>query len=651
MRVAVYIATLTALNGWISVSMFQTEYTPWMFSIEGAYIGISRWIQQHWTDLAWFPLWYGGVPFENAYPPLLHVLVAAVGQAAGLSVARAYHAVCGVMYSLGPVALFWLAWRLSGSKWRAFVAGCVFSLLSPSAFLIPTVAGDGIGLWGARRMQAMTGYGEGPHVTAITLLLAALALLHGALTRSGGWRIGAAAAAIAATALTNWLGAAALAAGVFSMAMAFERPQWRKILLIGALAYALAAPWIRPSTVAAVQRNARYSYAMGSSQYVYLAAWLAAAVALALLLRRTKLGASYRFAILFLMFMGTPPLVREYFGLYPLPQPERYHLEMEIAIAILVGLLVGHNRRWAAALTAVALACLVWMQAPRWKRETEAHMTPIDVSKTLEWETARWLETNMPAERVLALGSTEFWMNAFSSVPQLGGGFLQGRTNPANAAATFLISYVSGDGADSARLLKAYGVRAVVVGGEKTRDAYRNFKDPGKFTGVLEQVWQSGDDAIYRVPSRTGSLAHVLAPGELVPGPARDTGFDNEAVKRYVAALDDARHPAAKFEWTSASRARIQAGLRPGEVVSVQVTYHPGWRAEVGGAARAVRSDGLGQLVLEPRCAGLCRIELIYDGGRERRIAWVLFDLGLAAYVLLLWAGDSSSKASVVSKN
>jgi hypothetical protein len=636
-RVAVSIATLAALNGWIAVSMFQTEYTPWMSSIEGSYIGISRWIQMHWTELSWFPLWYGGIPFENAYPPLLHVLVAATGKATGLSVARAYHAVCGVMYVLGPVALFWLAWRLTGSIWRAFIAGCVFSLLSPSAFLIPSVAGDGIGLWGARRLQSMAGYGEGPHVTAITLLMAALALWHGMLTRGSGWRIVAAAAAAAATALTNWLGAAALAAGVFSLATAIERPCWRKVLLTGVLAYAPAAPLIKPSTIVTMQRNARYGYETGLSQHVYLAIWLLGSVALALLLRRTKLGASYRFAIVFGVLMGTPPLVREYFGLNPLPQPERYHLEMEIAIAILAGALLGLRKRWAVATVAVILVILAVLQAPRWKRSAEAHMTPIDITKTLEWETARWLEEHMPGQRVFALGSTGFWINAFSAVPQMAGGFMHGRANPANAVATFLIPFTRGDGAGTAGLLKAFGVRAVVVGGERTRDAYRNFKDPGKFDGVLDEVWRSGDDLIYCVPSRTGSLAHVVSPAELVPGPARDTGLDMEAVKRYAAALDDAHYPPARFEWIRASQARVDAELRPGEMVSVQVTYHPGWRAQLSGIAQTVSGDGLGQLVIKSQCTGRCSFDLIYDGGWEQRIAWVLFDLGLAACVLLLW--------------
>ncbi len=83
------VVVLVALNAWILGRLFKIEYTPWMGSIEGAYVGLSRWLQGHWTDLGWFPLWYGGIPLENAYPPLLHIVVAAAAQASGISPARA----------------------------------------------------------------------------------------------------------------------------------------------------------------------------------------------------------------------------------------------------------------------------------------------------------------------------------------------------------------------------------------------------------------------------------------------------------------------------------------------------------------------------------------------------------------------------------
>src|SRR5277367_1330187 len=95
--------------------LFHVEYLPHMGSIEGAYIGISRYALAHWRDLTWVPLWYEGIPYQNTYPPLLHLGVALVAWMRGISAAHAYHWTTALAYCFGPVALFALVRRLSGS--------------------------------------------------------------------------------------------------------------------------------------------------------------------------------------------------------------------------------------------------------------------------------------------------------------------------------------------------------------------------------------------------------------------------------------------------------------------------------------------------------------------------------------------------------
>ena len=114
---------------------FWLEYSQCMGSIEAAYISISRYMLENWRDLTWFPLWYGGIPFQNTYPPLLHALVAGFAAVAGVSPARAHHAVTAMFYCLGPVAVYFLALRLTSSRWFSFWAGLVYSVLSPVGFL------------------------------------------------------------------------------------------------------------------------------------------------------------------------------------------------------------------------------------------------------------------------------------------------------------------------------------------------------------------------------------------------------------------------------------------------------------------------------------------------------------------------------------
>ncbi len=177
-----------------------------MPSIEGAFIGLARYIRDHFPDLNWMPLWYGGIPFPDCYPPLLHAVVAAVSGLGRIDAGLAYHAVTATLYSLGPVALYWAARRLGAERLPAFLASLGYSLLSPSVWLSPDLRND-IGGWFAPcRLDNMARYGEGPHIASLTLLPLALGCLHIALQRRRPAFYFAAALAMAAVALTNWIG-------------------------------------------------------------------------------------------------------------------------------------------------------------------------------------------------------------------------------------------------------------------------------------------------------------------------------------------------------------------------------------------------------------------------------------------------------------
>ncbi len=112
-------------------------------------------------------------------------------------------------------------------------------------------------------------------------------------------------------------------------------------------------------------------------------------------------------------------------------------------------------------------------------------------------------------------------------------------------------------------------------------------------------------------------------------------------LQRYVAALENPELPLAAMHWTSRHSARIVAGgLRQDRRISVQVTYHPGWRATAGGARRPVVRDGIGLMVIDPQCEGQCIVDLTYDGGLEMqlaRAACLTALLGCLGWAALLW--------------
>ena len=623
---------LFILNLLLVRKLLGIEYLDQMGSIEGAYIAIARWASQNWRDLSWFPLWYGGIPYQNTYPPLLHLIVAAVSGLFKLSPAHAHHAVTAVFFSLGPVTLFWLALRLGGSRLSAFAAGWFYSLVSTSNFLIPAVRHDAGGLWGPRRLQVLVSYGEGPHVATLALLPAAIALLSLAFEkkRPVWWVV--AAMGMAAVALANWIGAVALLMAVIAWLLARSDGDWQgdwlKAAGVAVIAYLIASPWIPPSTIFSTAAHEKIVRPPLSAVSVRVAVAAFVVVALVIMLRwfrRSPTSVGLRFSILFLLPTACITLLAEWFGISMAPQPNRYHLEMELALALTAGFVfagllrrVGSRARTAIVCTALALSVY---PAIKYFKSSSRLIRPIAIENTIEYREAQWFDRE--GGRFFAPGSISFFANAWTDAPQFAGGFDPGVVNPIWAHVQYQI--LSGDNAGAAEgeiavlWLKAFGVDAVSTGGPGSREYFKPYRNPRKFEGLLTELWREGDDVIYRVPRRSDSLAHVLRPGELA---ARRpvNGLDVDPVRPYVAALEDPSLPLATMTWRNRHQAVISTNMQDDQVLSVQVSYHAGWKASVGGEPRMVHSDTLGQIVVEPECAGPCTVELTYDGGVEARL-------------------------------
>ncbi len=640
------------LNANVCRRLFGVEYLRDMGSIEAAYIGLSRYLLAHWRDFSWFPLWYAGIPAQNTYPPLLRWLVALVALLRGISTAHAYHWATALFYCLGPVTLFALTLRLSGSRRAAFIAGALYSALSPSAWLMPEIGRD-TGLFHPERLTALVHYGEGPHVASLTLLPLAILFLDLVLERRRANYFALAALSFASVALTNWIGAFALALGVIAYLLAKPIPSKRfahdlaLTVFVAIAAYCLAFPWIPPSTIAAVDSNSKlvagnYTHT-GAELLRWVPAILLTILILKFILRRT--AAYIQFAVFFAFLTALPPLAVTWAKVALVPQPERYHLAMELALALLAGLLLDAAirrlpERAALPATAALLLALVWPLKSDRDFARDGLIRRIDIRTTSEWRTAHWLSQHWTGGRVLLPGSSAFWLTAFSDTPEIDGGFAQGVTIPVYFEAKYEITTGEAAGSHAAEIailwFKALGVQAVAVSGPGSTEVYKDFRNPKEFEGILQPLWRDRGDVLYRVGT-SRSLAHVVSAGDLVTRtPA--TGIDVEPLRAYVTALENPSNPAAPLEWTSLHSATIKTNLAPNSVVSVQISWSPGWHAHWNGRALRVFKDGLGFMYLVPGIAGPATISMDYDGGTEMIAArWIslvtLVLLGLACVI------------------
>jgi hypothetical protein len=612
---------LFILNFFICHELFRTEYTDRVISGDASFISISRYMLDHWRDSSWWPVWYDGIPGHNAYPPLLHAIVAELAAIERISPALAHHQFATVVYALAPVGLFFLCYRMSGSAGTALAAGLGFSLISPSTVLISSARLGAGGWFGPWRLCVLAAYGDAPHMFGLALIPFAILALDSALKRKRALLYFIAALLLAAVVLTNWLGSVALACTVLVYLIATTNAwadlrRWGVTAVISVCGYLLACPWIPPSTLLLVRANGQLAdgdYRAEMQQFPLRALAILAVLAIAkFVFHKWRTPRGIQFAALLVILPGGIPLLWAWTGAALLPLPHRYEWELDFAVSLLAALLLAAlfaKLPRPAMYSALALLILFGcFQLRAYRKYASALIQPVDMSTTIEYKVADWLKRNQPQARVFAIGTVSYWLNNFSDLQQVTGGFEHATPNPQNRDAIKAITF---EGPAPALLwLRALGADIAVVGGPKTRAPFRTIADPAKFDTFARKIWNEGDDSIYLIPRRSRSLAHVVRRADLAVHAETD-------LQRYVSALEDASLPVAVFTWQNPHTALVSVGVPPGDVLSVQINYDPGWHATVNGSPRRIEPDGLGLMAIDPSCTGPCTLVLTYDGGLE----------------------------------
>ena len=644
-----YPLAILAVNVLLVRKLFGVEYSAHLGSNEGTFIAIARHVAAYPWEWGWWPLWECGLPFQNTYLPLLPIATGWFSFWTGHSPALSFHQVGAALYCLGPVSLYAMAWGLTGRPGAGFLAALAYSVLSPCAWLVPLIRTDLGDVWNLRRLQTLAYYGEGPLTASMTVLPLAILGLYSASTRRKLWLWVAAGVAMAAAILCNAFGAVILGMVGLSLLGAAPAPRfWRllgSLLAVSALTYAWISPLVPPSVLAAIRMNSPTV----DGDYRFTARSLAGVTLLALgfavvrwAIRKVPSGA-LRFFVLFTWLATGVVVLGATFKMYVVPQPHRYQLALDMGWCVLLvwGGAELFERAPRRLPLAAALTFLLLLFPLRHNvRYARGLIQAVDMTATSSYRVARWLDANMGGKRVMVAGSYSFQFNDFTDTPQILGGHDTMLPNLVMRIAGFVLysgmNAGARDGEISVLWLQALGAHAVVVPGPQSSEVYKPFANPRKFEGLLPVLWREGDDTIYAVPARSSSLAHVL-PAQAAVARTPIHGLDVAGIERYVQALNDPALPEATLLWRNPSAADISATMQPEQTVSVQVTYHPGWRATVNGGALPVQRDGLGLIHLEPRCNGRCDLTLMFDGGVEWQAARFASLLSAAMAILLLF--------------
>jgi hypothetical protein len=641
------------LNLLLNAPLFMVGDLPFRGSIEAGYVGMARFISQHPNPWGWNPLPYCGLPTQFMYVPNLPYLSALfIRLLPRATPDTVFRTVVSLMTCLGPVTLFVFALYFTGSRRWAFATAIAYSLLSPSYALFPAVEKDrGIAQM-AWRVKVLAKYGEGPHNTGLTLLpLALLALWRAARGRGYPLILGSA-LLLAAVPLTNWVAAFGLAVSCALMLLAATgEPAFRyqRALAAAGLAYLLACFWLTPSFVKTIAFNwpvDSYAYKVHPMQ-----AWsLSGMIASVLVVRMafSFLGGSFyfRFVTLGAVAFGWIAVAYYVFGVDTVPESHRYAIEFELFLALALAeafrLTLRHPNSTIRICAMGTAGVMLLVGAPQlWAIATQGwdSWAPTPPENTVEYQLAQWIERHPPTGRVFATGGLRFRLDSWFDIPQIGGGFETGLQDRIPIDVAYHIRVGNGPWAgheaeETLLELKALGAQYVVVHGVKSREYYHDFFRTERISANLRPVFHLEDDTIYTLPVR--SLAHVMKAEEL---PNADVALHPEALSRYVAAIEDASRSALQLQWTDASAVTISGAVPEGELVALQVSADPGWRAMQDGRQIPIETDRLGFIVLRPTASPTARIELRYHGTAEQRVmagismlAWVAAFAALARF-------------------
>ena len=635
--------------------LFKAKYLDRWASIESTFIADGRFLAAHWPHPLWQPLWYCGTRFDYVYPPVLRYGTALLS--AIFIPVKAYHVFTALMFCLGIAGVYFLVRVMEGTRAQAWLSAAGCALVSPSFLFIKEVRYDSPHLL-PLRLGVLIRYGEGPHISSLSLLPFALAFAFLGMQRRRTGALALAAVFSALVTLTNFYGATALAIFypviVWSLWVVHrDRAIWLRALAIPALAYGLAAFWLTPAYFRITLYNLRYVSEPGNRYSVLLtivAALLFGIGSIRWASRKPHL-AYVVFVSGSLLFMALNVLGHFYFNFRILGEPHRLIPEMDMAM--ILALVEVLRRLWARrefaprGIAVLVLLCGAWPASHFLAHAWEMYPKDNDYQKRVEYRMSEWISTHMPDSRTYVAGSIRFWWNAWHDLAQVGGGSDQGLENPNPLAASWEI-FLGQDPELSVRWLQSMGADALIVSDSHSQEIYHDFHVPNKFAGILPVLYDDHEgNVIYRVPRRYPSLARVVDTAQSKAAQPVQPVNNLALLRAYSDMVEKGPESPASTQWKGTDSISVHANPQAGQSVLVQVTYDPAWRAYSGGAELPIRQDAMDFMAIDA-LAATHDIELVFQTPKGNQIGYVVtaFSLLMCLCLCVLpWKTDPPAEA------
>ena len=284
-----------------------------------------------------------------------------------------------------------------------------WTLLPTAELLIPILRVYPGEHWAPLRLFNLVHYAEDPHNIALSLLPLALLFLRRSMMNLTWLNAIAAIAMSSLVVLANSFGAIDLAIGCVAIALAVRKGMGT-LVLIGLAAWLWISPWLPPSPHSpdrggSMDRTGLFSWRIlgisrdrgcNSSACVHRAPVGIAHRAICPGFRRRHVRDSLGF------FLCDITLV---------PQANRYQLELELAVSLIVGHLCARIPRHFGLLGGAVLVAAVGVTGVFYQakitRFSRQLLAPLDITQTTEYRTTMWLDRNLPGQRAMVSGDAE----------------------------------------------------------------------------------------------------------------------------------------------------------------------------------------------------------------------------------------------------
>jgi hypothetical protein len=647
-------AAIFLLNVFCNAPLFLPGEGPYRDSIEGGYASMARFIAEHPNPFGWNPMQYFGLPTQMWYlPGVPYTAALCIKLLPFLKPEHVHRLVVVTMTCLVPATVYLFALYFMRSWRYALAVACVYTFVSPAYGYYPHIDLDrGIAQvpW---RIQVLLKYGEGPHNAGLALLPLALIAAWRAGTRRRFSDVFLTALLFAAIALTNWIAAMALAWCTLMMLLTAAGSARetgflaRRLLGAALLAYLFACFWLTPDYIGTVAFNwpqDAFGFRLQTSRI-----WLLVVLFIVPLIIRGVFykvpRATYPCYLVLCAFGFTFVSYCHYlYNLGPIPESRRYALEAEIFVLLLAFELLRrimatpYPVRIVVASVAVIIGSMGVNQVWRYPVEAWIMLRPDRRERSIEYKVAQTLASFQPRGRVLVTGGTRFRLNSWFLLPQVGGTFESGLRN--RTAPDLLYSLRTGIGVPpgkrieyAVRQIRLSGIEYIAVHGQRSREHWKDYA-AGQlpFSQLFEQVWREEDDTIYRVPFP--GYSHLIRDSERVLYPPTNRGL--EYLGPFIAALHDTARPRLQEHWNGPGSLSLAGTIPADMLVSVMISYDPGWYATQGGKQIPIEKDGAGYMILRAEPAAHSEINLRYGGSSQQKVFTAASGIGWLVALIAL---------------